>query len=102
MSLDRCVPHLAADIFVAILIWRIWRVEKQSEMYMSRSGTMNQPRHLRKVIRVIGESGAAYTTMVFLTFLVSVTKSNALYPMSDMVSNETATHQSEDILMSVQ
>lgn len=80
---DSPVPHLLPS---AILIWRIWRVEKQSEKYISRSGTMNQPRHLRKVIRVIAESGAAYTTMVFITFLVSVTKSNALYPTSDMVS----------------
>ncbi|KAF5347892.1 hypothetical protein D9756_010197 [Leucocoprinus leucothites] len=70
----------------AILIWRIWRVEKQSERFMNHSGSMvHQPRHLRKVIRVIAESGAAYTTCVFVTFLVSVTQSNALYPTSDMV-----------------
>ncbi|KAF5347962.1 hypothetical protein D9756_010218 [Leucocoprinus leucothites] len=69
-----------------ILIWRIWRVEKQSErlMHPSLGSVMNQPRHLSKVIRVIAESGAAYTTCVFVTFLVSVTHSNALYPTSDM------------------
>lgn len=69
-------------------MWRIWRVEKQSERYMDRnSGSLiNRPRHLRKVIRVIAESGAAYTLMVFTTFLVSAIESNALYPTSDMVS----------------
>lgn len=48
---------------------------------------VHQPRHLRKVIRVIAESGAAYTMMVFITFLVSVSESNALYPTSNMVSD---------------
>ena len=43
-----------------------------------------QPR-LRTVIRVIAESGAAYTTMVFMTFVVSMFRSNALYPLSDAV-----------------
>ncbi|KXN84933.1 hypothetical protein AN958_11916 [Leucoagaricus sp. SymC.cos] len=75
---------------VAILIWRIWRVERQSEQYMIRSGTIaSQPRHLRKVIRVIAESGAAYTMMVVITFVVSATKSNALYPTSDMTLQAT-------------
>jgi hypothetical protein len=65
-----------------ILIWRIWRVEKQTEKYT----TGTQPRYLRRVIRVIAESGAAYTVLVFITFVVSITRSNALYPVSDMVS----------------
>lgn len=72
-----------------ILIYRIWRVERKSEKYLSRSGAMNQPRHLRKVIRVIAESGAAYTACVFVTFIVSVTESNALYPTSDMTLQAT-------------
>jgi len=86
-----------------ILIYRIWRVERKSEKYLSRSGAMNQPRHLRKVIRVIAESGAAYTACVFVTFLVSVTESNALYPTSDMVSDgrRSMTYQNEDALTDV-
>lgn len=38
---------------------------------------MNRPRHLQKVIRVVAESGAVYTLMVFLTFIVSRLISNA-------------------------
>ncbi|KAJ3565895.1 hypothetical protein NP233_g7350 [Leucocoprinus birnbaumii] len=70
----------------SILIWRIWRVERESERFMNQSGSVmvHQPRHLRKVIRVIAESGAAYTTCVFVTFIVSATHSDALYPTSDM------------------
>jgi len=36
-------------------------------------------------MRVIAESGAAYTTCVLVTFAVSATNSNAMYPASDMV-----------------
>ncbi|KAF5345977.1 hypothetical protein D9756_010906 [Leucocoprinus leucothites] len=68
-----------------ILIWRIWRVEKAREKFLDQSGsTSNQPQHLRKVIRVIAESGAAYTLTVLLTFIVSISQSNAIYPVSDM------------------
>jgi len=37
-------------------------------------------------MRVIAESGAAYTACVLVTFIVSVTRSNAMYPTADMVS----------------
>ncbi|EKM79155.1 hypothetical protein AGABI1DRAFT_113763 [Agaricus bisporus var. burnettii JB137-S8] len=69
-----------------ILIWRIWRVDRESERHFSlRNGfTARPPSHLRKVIRVIAESGAAYTTMVLITFFVAVSRSNALYPTSNM------------------
>ncbi|KAF9444736.1 hypothetical protein P691DRAFT_736036 [Macrolepiota fuliginosa MF-IS2] len=85
------ITAIQNTLTTSILVWRIWRVEKQSERYIHRSGSTagNQPRHLRKVIRVIAESGAAYTLMVFSTFLVSVTKSNALYPTSDMTIQAT-------------
>ncbi|KAF7344674.1 hypothetical protein MVEN_01627600 [Mycena venus] len=69
----------------SLLVWRIWRIEHQNEKY--RAGTFSfAPIHrppLRKVIRVIAESGLAYSTMVLLTFVVSVCNSNALYPMAD-------------------
>jgi hypothetical protein len=72
---------------IGILIWRIWSVERESDRHFSlHSGSeMWQPSHLRKVIRVIAESGAAYTAMTLLTFFVGISKSNALYPTSDMV-----------------
>jgi hypothetical protein len=73
-------------------VYRIWKVEKQNEKWRSTRNTNissanshnSQPR-LRQVIRVIAESGLAYTTLVFLTFIVSVCNSNALYPLSDAV-----------------
>ncbi|KAF5346779.1 hypothetical protein D9756_010411 [Leucocoprinus leucothites] len=71
-----------------ILIWRIWRVEKESERYYSSgTGTISysgQPRRLSQVIRVIGESGAAYTVCVLVTFILAALQSNALYPASDI------------------
>jgi hypothetical protein len=69
-----------------IIIWRIWRVDSRSTRYMPSGASLNQPRYLRKVIRVIAESGAVYTLMVLLTFIICTTGSLALYPMSDMVS----------------
>jgi len=36
-------------------------------------------------MRVIAESGAAYTACVLVTFIVSATRSNAMYPTADMV-----------------
>ncbi|KAF9448967.1 hypothetical protein P691DRAFT_855964 [Macrolepiota fuliginosa MF-IS2] len=69
----------------SILVWRIWRVEKESEKFIySGPAMVHQPRHLRRVMRVIAESGAVYSMMVFTTFLVGVIRSNALYPASDM------------------
>ena len=74
----------------ALLVWRIWRVEHENIKYRgTRLKTVSQPSSqpgLRKVLRVIAESGAAYTTMVLLTFVVSMCNSNALYPLSDAVS----------------
>ncbi|KAJ7894316.1 hypothetical protein B0H14DRAFT_802797 [Mycena olivaceomarginata] len=71
----------------SLLVWRIWRVEHQSakfraSMNASLSAPVNQPR-LRKAIRVVAESGLAYSTLVFVTFVVSVCNSNTLYPVSD-------------------
>jgi hypothetical protein len=65
-------------------------VDKQSErLYDASCSTGNRPRssYLRSVMRLIAESGAAYTTMVFITFVVSATGSNALYLTSDMVGD---------------
>ena len=78
---------------LAILIWRIWRVEKQSERYFGTSGsTRYQHRYLRKAIRVIAESGAAYTLLVFITLICEVAESNALYPIGDIVSASAETN----------
>jgi hypothetical protein len=86
---------LMQNLHQGLLVYQIWKVEKRNEKYRSRSRNTHissarsynsQPR-LRQVIRVIAESGLAYTTLVFLTFVVSVCNSNALYPLSDAVGS---------------
>ncbi|KAF7374543.1 hypothetical protein MSAN_00338900 [Mycena sanguinolenta] len=77
----------------SLLVWRIWRVERQNEKLrgsgnISLPAPIHQPQ-LRKVIRVIAESGLAYSTLVFVTFVVSVCGSNALYPVSDATLQAT-------------
>ncbi|KXN87785.1 hypothetical protein AN958_08141 [Leucoagaricus sp. SymC.cos] len=62
-----------------ILIWRIWLFERNQTIMIG-----NTPRYLRQVIRVIAESGAAYTTFVLMTLISIAAYSNALYPISDM------------------
>ncbi|EKM77397.1 hypothetical protein AGABI1DRAFT_108226 [Agaricus bisporus var. burnettii JB137-S8] len=71
-----------------ILIWRIWRIEREIDKYIVHCDdvTTRQPRYLQKVMRIIAESGAAYTLIVITTFLVDISGSNALYPTSDMAS----------------
>ncbi|KAL9710431.1 hypothetical protein Ac2012v2_8384 [Leucoagaricus gongylophorus] len=67
-----------------VMIWRIWRVEKQTETFLNQIESVYQPYRLRQVIQIIAESGAFYTTCVVVTFVVSAIKSNALFPTSDM------------------
>lgn len=63
----------------------MWRVERDSERFMDQGGsTSHCPHHLRKVIRVIAEFGAAYTLTVLATFIVNISQNNMMYPVSDM------------------
>ena len=77
---------------LALLVWRIWRVERQNEMLrasIERNTSLPTPGYqsrLRKAIRIVAESGLAYSTLVFVTFVVSVCNSNTLYPVADAVS----------------
>ncbi|KAJ7456041.1 hypothetical protein B0H11DRAFT_2322293 [Mycena galericulata] len=89
--------RLATDYLLkGLLIWRIWRVEREIEEFRtSASGTRNNHSPLRKVIRVIAESGFAYTLMVFLTFLVDLCSTNLVYCFAD------ATHQATAIAFNV-
>ncbi|KAJ7918513.1 hypothetical protein B0H13DRAFT_1869286 [Mycena leptocephala] len=59
----------------SLLVWRIWRIEHQSEKFRGRSTAVRscKPTRLRKVIRVVAESGLAYSTLVFLTFALQAT-----------------------------
>lgn len=79
-SLTRFLPGM--------LIWRIWRVERRVDQYLNHSDMIpKQPRYPQKVMRIVAESGAAYTLMVIATFIVDISGSNALYPTSDMASS---------------
>ena len=69
-----------------ILIWRIWKVEKRTQVFLDQIEPLYQSYHLRSVIHIIAESGMFYTTCVVITFIVSAIKSNALYPVSNIVS----------------
>jgi len=75
--------RMRAEVWLGVLVWRIWKVERQSERFMT--SVVYRPRRLQKVMRVIAESGAAYTACVLVTFIVSATRSNAMYPTADMV-----------------
>jgi hypothetical protein len=69
-----------------MLIWRIWRVEKESEKYIYQNNSIvNQPHRLRRVSRIIAESGALYTLSIVVTIIVGVTGSNGIYPATDVV-----------------
>ncbi|KAF8168632.1 hypothetical protein K438DRAFT_1983774 [Mycena galopus ATCC 62051] len=84
-----CVTAVQNTLTTGLLIWRIWRVEREIEnLCVSTSGTKNhQP--FRKVIRVIAESGFAYTLMVVLTFVVNVCNSNLIYPFANSTLQAT-------------
>ncbi|KAJ7795228.1 hypothetical protein B0H14DRAFT_3555266 [Mycena olivaceomarginata] len=75
----------------ALLVWRIWRVEHQNAMFRGTTASftpVQQPR-LHKVIRVVAESDLAYTTLLLMTFVLSLCSSNALYPLSDVTLQAT-------------
>ncbi|KAJ7451237.1 hypothetical protein B0H11DRAFT_1642687, partial [Mycena galericulata] len=76
----------------SLLVWRIWRVEHQNEKFRAGNSSLSAPTHqpqLRKVIRVVAESGLAYSTLVFLTFVVDICNSNTVYPISDVALQAT-------------
>ncbi|KAJ7915744.1 hypothetical protein B0H13DRAFT_1999391 [Mycena leptocephala] len=76
----------------SLLVWRIWRIEHQNKKFRTGNTSLSAPAYqppLRKVIRVVAESGLAYTTLIFLTFVVSLCNSNMLYPLSDATLQAT-------------
>ncbi|KAJ7205008.1 hypothetical protein GGX14DRAFT_543993 [Mycena pura] len=81
-SLYICVT--VTDFFSkGLLIWPIWRVEQENAKYRVTS-IGNSQSQLRKVIRVIAETGCAYTTMLLINFVIDVNDSNLNLPISDV------------------
>lgn len=75
-------------IIIGILIWRIWQVDSQNERYTGRNG-LYRPSHLRKVMWVIGESGAVYALMMCACTVISAVQNNLEVPFSYMVSDSS-------------
>ncbi|KAF7367057.1 hypothetical protein MSAN_00964900 [Mycena sanguinolenta] len=77
----------------SLLVWRIWRVERRNErLRASRSISLPAPVHqsrLRKVIRVIAESGLVYSTLVFITFVASRCNTNTVYLAANVALQAT-------------
>ncbi|KAJ6467315.1 hypothetical protein C8R45DRAFT_1078560 [Mycena sanguinolenta] len=91
-----CITVVQNTLTTGLLIWRIWRVEHQIEkLCATENGTRNIQSPLRKVIRVMAESGFAYALMVLMTFIVGICNSNLVYPFRD------ATHQAIGIVFNV-
>ncbi|KAJ3721326.1 hypothetical protein DFJ43DRAFT_1094643 [Lentinula guzmanii] len=69
-------------IATGLIVYRIWRVDKESSMYAMQS---NSSRRLncKNVTRVIIESGFLYTTIALITFITFLTGSNSFYAASD-------------------
>jgi len=64
------------------MIWRIWKVEKQTK---ALTNNVYQSYNLCQVIYVIAQSRVFYTTFVIVTFVVSTIQSNALFLISNIV-----------------
>ncbi|KIJ52201.1 hypothetical protein M422DRAFT_157182 [Sphaerobolus stellatus SS14] len=72
-------------ITTGLLISRIWRIEKANDVLRQsiRTKITYRRSNLRQAMRNIMESGLLYTVTAFITFVVYLTNSNAVYPVSD-------------------
>ncbi|KAJ6447841.1 hypothetical protein C8R45DRAFT_1047206 [Mycena sanguinolenta] len=81
-----CITAVQNTLTTGLLIWRIWRVEREIEkLRVDTSGTTN----IQRIRKVIAESGFAYTLMVFLIFVVNVCNSNLIYPFANSTLQAT-------------
>jgi hypothetical protein len=85
------VVYLSSEFLLGMLVWRIWRIGRLIDENTSYPGgyETTPPRPMQKFMRAIAESGAVYTTIVFATFLVSASGSNAVFITADMASTST-------------
>lgn len=81
-------PSEFLTIISGMIVWKIWRVNKDSSPNVPHISTAQRglPRsRLEKVIRIIIESGMLYTLFVIMTFICELAGSNAIYGVSDVV-----------------
>ncbi|KIJ29403.1 hypothetical protein M422DRAFT_188530 [Sphaerobolus stellatus SS14] len=73
-------------ITTGLLVSRIWRIEKANDVLRQsiRTKITSRRSNLRQVIRNIMESGLLYTMTAFITFVVYLANSDAVYPVSGM------------------
>ncbi|TFK33582.1 hypothetical protein BDQ12DRAFT_657757 [Crucibulum laeve] len=74
-------------VTTALLVSKIWRVDRQTRKYLYNSQMTTHTRYsspLRYAIRVIMESGVLYTTFAFMTYVSYLAGSNWVYPITDM------------------
>ncbi|KAH7929997.1 hypothetical protein BV22DRAFT_1141549 [Leucogyrophana mollusca] len=61
-----------------LLVWRIWRVDRQRDLLATYS-SHRPPSSLRRVMRSIIESGVLYTVFTLITFITYTARSNSSY-----------------------
>ncbi|KAJ6586261.1 hypothetical protein DFH09DRAFT_1431952 [Mycena vulgaris] len=69
----------------ALLVFRIYRVDRQNSRFAFQTASNQyRPSRLRKVMRIIVESGLMYTVVAFITFITYIVNSNSSYGVSDV------------------
>ncbi|KAJ7749586.1 hypothetical protein DFH07DRAFT_828975 [Mycena maculata] len=68
-----------------LLVFRIWKVDRQNARFAYQTASSQyRPSRLRKVMRIIIESGLMYTVVAFITFVTYIVNSNSSYGTSDV------------------
>ncbi|KAJ3553789.1 hypothetical protein NM688_g3430 [Phlebia brevispora] len=68
-----------------MIILQIWRVNKKSSPYVTRSDPQYSCTRLEQVMRIIIELGLLYTALMIATFICELASSNAIYGVSDVL-----------------
>ncbi|KDR67462.1 hypothetical protein GALMADRAFT_1087002 [Galerina marginata CBS 339.88] len=68
-------------ITTSLLVWRIWRVERDNHRNHVGSGSMHTG-YLRDVIGIIVESGLLYSAVAFITGVTNAVRNNSMFIVS--------------------
>ncbi|KAF8900446.1 hypothetical protein CPB84DRAFT_1747446 [Gymnopilus junonius] len=77
-----CILKLYTTVMVVVRIWRVdnaTRSVQSSSEFSTPEDEVNQQTSLRKVLRIVIESGLIYTTVSFLALFSQVAMSNSVY-----------------------